>query len=150
MKAAVTSCISLECQQYAEEAITFFSSVHAVIRTANQIPSTWGTTTPPGIASAWGDPHFTTFDGCYYTFNGVGEFILLQVGSGNTMDFLAQVRTAPVAIYPASMASAVSDETFLLIKFLLVRLLFKQNHLDLVLACMLLLSMQMSGLMAKI
>jgi len=36
-----------------------------------------------------GDPHFTTLDGLDYTFNGVGEFILLK-DTNNT--FMAQVR----------------------------------------------------------
>jgi len=36
-----------------------------------------------------GDPHFTTLDGLDYTFNGVGEFMLLK-DTNNT--FMAQVR----------------------------------------------------------
>lgn len=33
---------------------------------------------PPAISSVFGDPHFVTFDGLEYTFNGVGEFVLLK------------------------------------------------------------------------
>lgn len=32
----------------------------------------------PAIASVFGDPHIVTFDGLEYTFNGVGEFVLLK------------------------------------------------------------------------
>lgn len=32
----------------------------------------------PAIGSVFGDPHFVTFDGLEYTFNGVGEFVLLK------------------------------------------------------------------------
>ena len=28
---------------------------------------------------AWGDPHFTTIDGRTYTFNGLGEYVLLRI-----------------------------------------------------------------------
>lgn len=30
------------------------------------------------IASAFGDPHFLTFDGLNFTFNGLGEYTLLE------------------------------------------------------------------------
>jgi hypothetical protein len=30
-------------------------------------------------ALSWGDPHFTTFDGNNYTFNGRGEYTLLSL-----------------------------------------------------------------------
>ena len=31
------------------------------------------------IGWAWGDPHFTTLDGRTYTFNGLGEYVLLRI-----------------------------------------------------------------------
>ena len=40
---------------------------------------------------AWGDPHFTTIDGRTYTFNGLGEYVLLRIDSIN---FQIQGRTA--------------------------------------------------------
>ena len=41
----------------------------------------------------WGDPHFQTIDGMFYTFNGFGEYILLQSEAKN---FTVQVRLAHV------------------------------------------------------
>ncbi|XP_075389701.1 sushi domain-containing protein 2 [Tenrec ecaudatus] len=35
---------------------------------------------PPRLASAFGDPHFLTFDGANFTFNGRGEYVLLEAG----------------------------------------------------------------------
>ena len=40
---------------------------------------------------AWGDPHFTTIDGHTYTFNGLGEYVLLRIDSIN---FQMQGRTS--------------------------------------------------------
>ncbi|XP_015173386.1 PREDICTED: protein mesh isoform X1 [Polistes dominula] len=33
----------------------------------------------PAVATVFGDPHVITFDGLEYTFNGMGEFVLLRV-----------------------------------------------------------------------
>ncbi|KAM5237766.1 sushi domain-containing protein 2 [Ctenodactylus gundi] len=33
---------------------------------------------PPRLASVFGDPHFVTFDGTNFTFNGRGEYVLLE------------------------------------------------------------------------
>ena len=30
----------------------------------------------------WGDPHFVTLDGKNYTFNGLGEYVMLDVNNG--------------------------------------------------------------------
>ncbi|KAK2500424.1 hypothetical protein MC885_020227 [Smutsia gigantea] len=52
---------------------------------------------------AWmfGDPHITTFDGVNYTFNGLGDFVLVQAQDGNS-SFLMQGRTAQTGSAQAS------------------------------------------------
>ncbi|ELU14025.1 hypothetical protein CAPTEDRAFT_222578 [Capitella teleta] len=51
---------------------------------------------PAAHASAFGDPHYITFDGTKYTFNGRGEFYLLLVEGanvlGNEVSFRLQAR----------------------------------------------------------
>ena len=44
--------------------------------------------------TTWGDPHFLTFDGASYTFNGYGEYILLQLNNGADLEF--QGRMIPI------------------------------------------------------
>ncbi|XP_040423710.1 LOW QUALITY PROTEIN: mucin-4 [Cygnus olor] len=48
---------------------------------------------PPTPASAFGDPHITTLDGLTYTFNGLGDFVLLLAGDAQS-SFVLQGRTA--------------------------------------------------------
>ena len=55
------------------------------------------------IAWGWGDPHITTLDGCRYTFNGWGEYVLLRT---NSSDFEFQGRTEPAANSDATIFSA--------------------------------------------
>ena len=45
---------------------------------------------------AWGrgDPHFTTLDGRTYTFNGLGEYVLLRESSNN-FEFQGRTESAP-------------------------------------------------------
>lgn len=38
----------------------------------------------------WGDPHFVTLDGKNYTFNGLGEYTMVNVKNGR---FVLQART---------------------------------------------------------
>uniref|UniRef100_A0A8C9PA09 Mucin-4 n=1 Tax=Spermophilus dauricus TaxID=99837 RepID=A0A8C9PA09_SPEDA len=49
--------------------------------------------TPLRPAWMFGDPHITTLDGANYTFNGLGDFLLVRAGDGNS-SFLLQGRTA--------------------------------------------------------
>ncbi|NXX99345.1 MUC4 protein, partial [Centropus bengalensis] len=48
---------------------------------------------PPTPGDAFGDPHITTLDGLTYTFNGLGDFVLLLAGDART-SFVLQGRTA--------------------------------------------------------
>ena len=54
-------------------------------------------------AWGWGDPHITTTDGRRYTFNGLGEYVLLRT---NSSDFEFQGRTARAADSNATIFSA--------------------------------------------
>ncbi|XP_019632704.1 PREDICTED: uncharacterized protein LOC109476260 [Branchiostoma belcheri] len=47
---------------------------------------------PPRLAILWGDPHMKTLDGLAYTFNGLGEFTLVQT-RGASVGFSLQGRT---------------------------------------------------------
>ncbi|XP_078210971.1 mucin-4 [Callithrix jacchus] len=51
---------------------------------------------PPRPAWMIGDPHITTLDGVNYTFNGLGDFLLVQAQDGNS-SFQLQGRTAQTA-----------------------------------------------------
>ncbi|ELU14026.1 hypothetical protein CAPTEDRAFT_222579 [Capitella teleta] len=44
---------------------------------------------PPGIGAAYGDPHYRTFDGLEYLFNGRGEFWILRVNNFHSDDDMA-------------------------------------------------------------
>ena len=55
------------------------------------------------IAWGWGDPHITTIDGRRYTFNGLGEYVLLRTTSSN---FELQGRTALAPNSDATIFSA--------------------------------------------
>ena len=46
------------------------------------------------IGWGWGDPHVTTIDGRRYTFNGLGEYVLLRTTSSN-FEFQGRTIQAP-------------------------------------------------------
>ena len=66
--------------------------------------------------AAWGlgDPHITTIDGRTYTFNGWGEYILLELipEEGNTTQFVLQGRTSPVNESTSNSATQFSAFAF--------------------------------------
>ncbi|XP_070256168.1 sushi domain-containing protein 2 [Myotis yumanensis] len=54
---------------------------------------------PPRLASAFGDPHFVTFDGANFTFNGRGEYVLLEAASTDlNVQARAEPRTTPEGV----------------------------------------------------
>lgn len=52
-------------------------------------------------AGAFGDPHITTLDGLTYTFNGLGDFVLLLASDAQT-SFVLQGRTAQTGMAQAT------------------------------------------------
>ncbi len=58
-------------------------------------------------AATFGDPHFVTFDGVDYTFNGKGEFIMVQETAS---EFELQVRTEQVECSSCNGTGTVQDE----------------------------------------
>uniref|UniRef100_A0A8B9QJX5 Mucin-4 n=1 Tax=Apteryx owenii TaxID=8824 RepID=A0A8B9QJX5_APTOW len=70
---------------------------------------------PPAPASAFGDPHITTLDGLTYTFNGLGDFVLLLASDARTSFILqgrtAQTGTAQATNFVAFAAQYVSATT---------------------------------------
>ena len=66
-------------------------------------------------ATGRGDPHYKTFDGHCYTFNGFGEFILMEALSENdTPVFTLQGRTGMVSFWPVTTHLALAFGTSLL------------------------------------
>ncbi|KAL5014539.1 hypothetical protein ScPMuIL_008809 [Solemya velum] len=64
----------LQCCQFSDRYCGFFFDARA--------PSSCAGYVPPIPSVGKGDPHIRTFDGQDYTFNGVGEFILMEDISG--------------------------------------------------------------------
>ncbi|XP_049658495.1 mucin-4 [Accipiter gentilis] len=56
---------------------------------------------PPTPAGAFGDPHITTLDGLTYTFNGLGDFVLLLASDAQT-SFMLHGRTARTGMAQAT------------------------------------------------
>ncbi|XP_064522242.1 mucin-4 isoform X2 [Pseudopipra pipra] len=70
---------------------------------------------PPTLAGAFGDPHITTLDGLTYTFNGLGDFVLLLASNAQTSFVLqgrtAQTGTAQATNFVAFAAQYISTTT---------------------------------------
>ncbi|NWI21709.1 MUC4 protein, partial [Crypturellus soui] len=70
---------------------------------------------PPAPGDAFGDPHITTLDGLTYTFNGLGDFVLLMASDARTSFILqgrtAQTGTAQATNFVAFAAQYISTNT---------------------------------------
>nr|XP_030715125.1 LOW QUALITY PROTEIN: mucin-4 [Globicephala melas] len=64
---------------------------------------------PPRPAWMFGDPHITTLDGANYTFNGLGDFLLVRTQDRNS-SFLLQGRTAQTGSAQATNFIAFAAE----------------------------------------
>ncbi|XP_074146807.1 sushi domain-containing protein 2 [Sminthopsis crassicaudata] len=60
---------------------------------------------PPHLASAFGDPHFLTFDGVRFTFNGRGEYVMVQ---SELTELMVQARTQRPSMAGGAQASATA------------------------------------------
>ena len=60
------------------------------------------------VARGRGDPHFTTLDGRVYTFNGLGEYVLLRE-SIKDFEFQGRTELAPNANATIFSAFAIKD-----------------------------------------
>jgi len=67
---------------------------------------------PPGGATVFGDPHFYTFDGMPYTFNGKGEYVLVRANSPrvklDVQGRFEQLENSPYGEVRASHLTAVA------------------------------------------
>uniref|UniRef100_A0AC35EXF5 Uncharacterized protein n=1 Tax=Panagrolaimus sp. PS1159 TaxID=55785 RepID=A0AC35EXF5_9BILA len=59
----------------------------------------------PGIALGIGDPHFHTFDNLFYTFNGFGEFWILENSTSQPLAIQARMETLNLASEKATIFS---------------------------------------------
>ncbi|KAL4219782.1 hypothetical protein ACF0H5_020194 [Mactra antiquata] len=66
---------------------------------------------PYNFGSFWGDPHFQTLDGLSYTFNGLGEYTLLQMEMGNKT-FNLQARTQRAVKSDGTLSDATIFSAF--------------------------------------
>ncbi|KAK6626128.1 hypothetical protein RUM43_006433 [Polyplax serrata] len=68
----------------------------------------------PYLGVVFGDPHFITFDGMEYTFNGKGEFVLVQANTGrNKLNVQGRFEQVPENFYGevrATMLTAVAAQ----------------------------------------
>jgi hypothetical protein len=66
---------------------------------------------PPVTGTAWGDPHFVTYDGLSYSFQGAGEYWLFRSATAQ-VDFAARFVPAGDAVTMTSAAAMwVTDAT---------------------------------------
>ena len=63
----------------------------------------------------WGDPHFKTLDGGNYTFNGLGEYVMIDAQNGTfqlqARTNLAQGNSTTATIFTAGAAKEENTST---------------------------------------
>lgn len=65
---------------------------------------------PPAVAAVFGDPHVVTFDNLHYTFNGMGEFVLVKANNGKErLEVQARFEQVPRNIYGQVMATKLTS-----------------------------------------
>lgn len=66
-------------------------------------------------ATVFGDPHIITFDNVEYTFNGKGEFVLVQANQGsNKLNVQGRFEQTPDNVYGevrATMLTAIAGKS---------------------------------------
>uniref|UniRef100_A0A0A1WDK4 Extracellular domains-containing protein CG31004 n=1 Tax=Zeugodacus cucurbitae TaxID=28588 RepID=A0A0A1WDK4_ZEUCU len=63
----------------------------------------------PGVSGVFGDPHFITYDGTQYTFNGLGEFVLSRsVAADRRFEVQGRFEQVPKNQYGAVMATQLT------------------------------------------
>ncbi|XP_036324062.1 protein mesh isoform X2 [Rhagoletis pomonella] len=63
----------------------------------------------PGVAGVFGDPHFITFDGTQYTFNGLGEFVLSRsIAADQRFEVQGRFEQVPKNQYGQVMATQLT------------------------------------------
>uniref|UniRef100_A0A0K8UMU0 Extracellular domains-containing protein CG31004 n=1 Tax=Bactrocera latifrons TaxID=174628 RepID=A0A0K8UMU0_BACLA len=63
----------------------------------------------PGVSGVFGDPHFITFDGTQYTFNGLGEFVLSRsVAADRRFEVQGRFEQVPKNQYGPVMATQLT------------------------------------------
>ena len=65
----------------------------------------------PFIGTSWGDPHFRTLDNKDFTFNGLGEYLLVQVPKQEKL-FKLQARTTRPRKANGSLSKATIFSAF--------------------------------------
>lgn len=65
------------------------------LRTKHRVSSECTSYTRPAVAAVFGDPHIRTFDNKQYTFNGLGDFVLVRRTAVNPIEVQGRFETMP-------------------------------------------------------
>lgn len=65
------------------------------LRTKHRVSSECTSYSGPAVAAVFGDPHISTFDNKRYTFNGLGDFVLVRRTIMNPIEVQGRFETMP-------------------------------------------------------